>query len=290
MSARRARCSSWHRSPSRFVLIAADNKAAGEFARGNWRVEMLESLTRLFSRSGFRMPLRGFFPCLTKSPAILHRNGSRPVPVLREMGKSRLARIKWIVGSVVRVSLLAGTRPFGGRSDGTGRCGVARPTSRAGRVVTGSDCIRPRTVPRWFQSRFEPARECCSRTRWVEIQTSSGPVTLGFGSALLPFIDRGQVTVEDSQGRVEHEYPLRMRCRSTSISDGRRAWERTSAKLSISRCARADQIVEQQRHRRFIFPYIPLFHDCRTYVCAMQATVEGKSKLPCYAPLKGYWQ
>ncbi len=115
-----------------------------------------------------------------------------------------------------------------------------------------------------------------------------GAVTLGFGSALLPFIDRGQVTVEDAQGRVQHEYALH--ALPFYLSFGRPpGMGKEIGEVVYVPVSRADQIVEQQRHRRFIFPYIPLFHDCRTYVCAMQATVEGKSKLPCYFLLKGYW-
>ncbi len=44
-----------------------------------------------------------------------------------------------------------------------------------------------------------------------------------------------------------------------------------------------------QRHRKFIFPYIPIFHDCRTFVCAVQSSARGKSTLPCYLLFKGYW-
>jgi hypothetical protein len=40
---------------------------------------------------------------------------------------------------------------------------------------------------------------------------------------------------------------------------------------------------------KFIFPYIPIFHDCRTFVCAVQSSVRGKSTLPCYLLFKGYW-
>lgn len=123
--------------------------------------------------------------------------------------------------------------------------------------------------------------------RWLEVQTSTGEVTLGFGSALLPFIDRGQITVEDNQGREQHKFfphiPLYLDF-GRSPGSGREIAPTVYVPVS-----RADQIVEQQRHRRFLFPYIPLIHDCRTYVCAMQASIAGKSKLPCYVLFKGYW-
>jgi hypothetical protein len=43
---------------------------------------------------------------------------------------------------------------------------------------------------------------------WVEVQTSTGSFTLGFGPALIPFIDRGQITVEEVNGHVEWRYML----------------------------------------------------------------------------------
>ncbi len=123
---------------------------------------------------------------------------------------------------------------------------------------------------------------------WIDVQTSTGHVTLGFGSALLPMFDRGQVTVQDAYGNVEHEFfPRAM---PLYLDFGRvPGTGRDIAPTVYVPVARADQIVEQQRHRRFIFPYIPLFHDCRTYMCAMRASIEGKSRLPCYLLLKGYW-
>ena len=43
---------------------------------------------------------------------------------------------------------------------------------------------------------------------WVEVQTSRGSYTLDFGPALIPFIDRGQITVEDRYGHIEWRYLL----------------------------------------------------------------------------------
>jgi len=53
--------------------------------------------------------------------------------------------------------------------------------------------------------------------------------------------------------------------------------------------AQADALVEKQRHRKFIGPYVPIFHDCHTWVCTVEASVNGKSTLPCYLLFKGYW-
>ena len=203
------------------------------------------------------------------------------------MRKTGLARLTESLSSVVGVALLAGlclsasaqTAPGGAvRSSGF----LSGDSSSA--VVVTSENASP-LVPVELRAGH---RAAFFSHRWLQIQTSRGPVTLGFGSALLPFIDRGQVTVQDAQGREEHEYPLHILPFYLDFGRAPGMGREVGKALYISQ-ARADQIVEEQRHRRIIFPYVPLFHDCRTYVCAMQATLEGKSKLPCYLLLKGYW-
>ena len=44
-----------------------------------------------------------------------------------------------------------------------------------------------------------------------------------------------------------------------------------------------------ESRRKLIFPYIPIFHDCHTFVCTVKATADGKSTIPCYLLFKGYW-
>ena len=39
----------------------------------------------------------------------------------------------------------------------------------------------------------------------------------------------------------------------------------------------------------FIELYVPIFHDCRTFACSVQAAAEGYSSLACYLLFKGYW-
>lgn len=53
--------------------------------------------------------------------------------------------------------------------------------------------------------------------------------------------------------------------------------------------ANADAVLRKESRRKLIFPYIPLFHDCHTFVCTVKATAAGKSTVPCYLLLKGYW-
>jgi hypothetical protein len=201
------------------------------------------------------------------------------------MCKAILARIAGFTGSVFRgwlfglvcLSALAQSSPEGGG----GPAHFLPSDSSVAVIATGGN--RGALVPVSFRA----GKGMLFSHQWVEVQTSDGPVTLGFGSALLPFIDRGQVTIQYADGRVEHEYPLHVL--KFYLDFGRAPGVGKAIEKVYVPAARADQIVEQQRHRRFIFPYIPLFHDCRTYVCAMQATIAGKSKLPCYLLFKGYW-
>ena len=53
--------------------------------------------------------------------------------------------------------------------------------------------------------------------------------------------------------------------------------------------AQADAVVQRERHHKFVGPYIPIFHDCRTYACAVQASAKGGSSVPCYVLFKGFW-
>ena len=135
---------------------------------------------------------------------------------------------------------------------------------------------------------FRSSRGGLFAHHWVEVQTSKGSFTLGFGPAMIPFIDRGQITVEDRYGHIEWRYllhPFSLHwnfARAPGIG-------RNIARVAYLPISKADALVENQRHRHPILPYIPFFHDCRTYVCTVQASIQGKSRLPCYLLLKGYW-
>lgn len=123
---------------------------------------------------------------------------------------------------------------------------------------------------------------------WMEVESSSGPVTIGFGPATLPFIDAGQISIWFADGKVERRGAIRL------ISTGFNYAKPPDVGYPIGQpirltIAQADALVEKERHRKFIFPYIPIFHDCRTFVCAVQSSVRGKSALPCYLLFKGYW-
>lgn len=129
---------------------------------------------------------------------------------------------------------------------------------------------------------------------WLETETSAGKVTIGFGPATLPFIDAGQVALQDQLGNVErisgmHPVPplglppLNYRY-ARPPGDGH-----AIGKPIVLTMAQSEAFVQHIRQKKFVGPYIPFFHDCRTFVCAAQAGLRGKSSLPCYLLLKGYW-
>ena len=129
---------------------------------------------------------------------------------------------------------------------------------------------------------------------WLEVESSRGRVALGFGPATLPFIDAGQVSLQDTYGNIErisgmHPLlvlglpPLNYRYAKAPGSG------HVIGKPTPLTVAQADALIEKMRHRKFVGPYVPIFHDCRTFVCSVQASARGRSSLPCYVLFKGYW-
>ena len=128
---------------------------------------------------------------------------------------------------------------------------------------------------------------------WVEVETSRGKVTLGFGPATVPFIDAGQISLQDNHGNVEgisgmHPPILSLPPLNYKYAKVPGTGYPLRKPISLT-IAHADALVEKIRHRRFVFPYIPIFHDCRTFACTVQAGVQGRSSLPCYLLFKGHW-
>lgn len=122
---------------------------------------------------------------------------------------------------------------------------------------------------------------------WIELQTAKGAVTIGYGPASIPFIDAGQISVWNQDGSIErsglHLLPTRF---NYAKPPGAGKVMGNSLELTA---AQADTVLRKESHRKLIFPYIPIFHDCRTFVCTVKATAAGKSTLPCYLLFKGYW-
>jgi hypothetical protein len=123
--------------------------------------------------------------------------------------------------------------------------------------------------------------------KWVQFGTGENAVTFGYGAADFPLIDSGQIVVTDRKG-VElvsrwhflpgHITPAEAPDRGHTVGP--------PAYITV---AQAQKIMLQQRRHRFVVPYIPLFHDCHTYVCALMASAQGKSALPCYLFFKGHF-
>jgi hypothetical protein len=129
---------------------------------------------------------------------------------------------------------------------------------------------------------------------WLETEIPAGKVTIGYGPATLPFIDAGQVALQDEWGNVErisgmHPMPP-LGLPPLNYRYARPPGEgRIIGKPIALTTAQAEALVQHVRHRKFVVPYIPIFHDCRTFVCATKSAAQGRSSLPCYLFFKGYW-
>ena len=126
---------------------------------------------------------------------------------------------------------------------------------------------------------------------WLEL---NGRMTIGFGPATLPFIDAGQVSLQDLYGnikRISGMHPLPpLGLPPINHHYARAPGEgRIVGKPIRLTTAQSDALVQKLQHLKFVGPYIPIFHDCRTFACTVQARGQGHSILPCYLLLKGYW-
>jgi hypothetical protein len=129
---------------------------------------------------------------------------------------------------------------------------------------------------------------------WLELESSTGRITLGYGPATVPFIDAGQISLQDSHGNIErisgmHPLPiLALPPANYHYAQAPGAGHPIGKPILLT-VGETDALVQKVRHSKFIVPYIPIFHDCRTYVCAVEARAQGRSSLPCYLLFKGYW-
>jgi hypothetical protein len=123
---------------------------------------------------------------------------------------------------------------------------------------------------------------------WIEVESSHGLVTVGFGPASIPFIDAGQISIWYAHGEVERRGAIRLISTGFNYAKPPGTGHAIGKPIQLT-IARSDAFIEKERRRKLVFPYIPLFHDCRTFVCAVQSSVRGKSTLPCYLLFKGYW-
>lgn len=129
---------------------------------------------------------------------------------------------------------------------------------------------------------------------WLELESPGEAITFGFGPATVPFIDSGQLTLQDGYGNTKwisgmHPLPW-LALPPIKYDYARTPGEgRIIGKSIPLTIAQSDALTSKLLHLRFVGPYIPFFHDCRTFVCSTQASVQGHSTLPCYFLFKGYW-
>jgi hypothetical protein len=129
---------------------------------------------------------------------------------------------------------------------------------------------------------------------WLEVETRHGLVTIGFGPATVPFIDAGQISLQDAHGNIErisgmHPIPLLgLPPANYHYAKPPGAGRPLGPPVRLT-LAQADAVIERQRRRKFVSPYIPIFSDCRTFTCSVAAGARGRSSLPCYLLFKGYW-
>ena len=129
---------------------------------------------------------------------------------------------------------------------------------------------------------------------WLELESSGGKVTIGFGPATVPFIDAGQIELRDQYGNIErisgmHPVPwLTLPPVNYRYARAPGDGYRIGKPIALT-TAQSKALIEKVQHMKFVIPYIPIFHDCRTYACAVQASARGRSTLPCYVLFKGYW-
>lgn len=123
--------------------------------------------------------------------------------------------------------------------------------------------------------------------KWVQVGTGENAVTIGYGAANFPLADSGQVVITDRRG-VEtvsrwHLFPFHLP--PAELPD---RGHTVGPPVYVS-VEQAQTFIVQQRRRRFLFPYVPLFHDCHTYACKLMANAQGESALPCYLLFKGHF-
>ena len=123
--------------------------------------------------------------------------------------------------------------------------------------------------------------------KWVQIGSGPDAITFGYGAANLPIIDFGQIVVTGKNGvdlvSSWHLFPYHV---TPAEAPGRGLTVGQPVYVSAER---AYELIQEQRRHRFVFPYIPLFHDCHTYACKLKANAEDKSSLPCYLWFKGHF-
>jgi hypothetical protein len=123
--------------------------------------------------------------------------------------------------------------------------------------------------------------------KWVQIGSGPDAITFGYGAANIPILDFGQIVVTGKNGvdlvSSWHFFPYHV---TPAEAPDRGLTSGQPVYVSVEQ---AYTLIQEQRRHRFVFPYIPLFHDCHTYACRLKSIAEGKSSLPCYLLFKGHF-
>jgi hypothetical protein len=129
---------------------------------------------------------------------------------------------------------------------------------------------------------------------WLELESPDEAMTFGFGPATLPFIDSGEIALQDRYGNTKwvsgmHPLPW-LALPPVKYHYAKRPGEgRIVGKPIPLTRSQSRALAGKLQHLKFVGPYIPIFHDCRTFTCAAQASAQGHSTVPCYLLFKGYW-
>ena len=123
--------------------------------------------------------------------------------------------------------------------------------------------------------------------KWVQVGAGENAITFGYGAANFPLIDFGQIVVTGKNGidLVSGWHLFSFHITPSEYPDR----GHTVGPPVYTSVERAYKLIQEQRRHRFVFPYIPLFHDCHTYACRLKSIAEGKSSLPCYLLFKGHF-
>jgi hypothetical protein len=130
--------------------------------------------------------------------------------------------------------------------------------------------------------------------RWLELESEEGGMTIGFGPATLPFIDSGEVSLQDRYGNIKwisgmHPLPwLALPPIGYHYARGPGEGHPVGKPIQLT-AAQSEALVQKMQHLKFVGPYVPIFHDCHTFTCAVEASAQGHSTLPCYLLFKGHW-
>jgi hypothetical protein len=191
-----------------------------------------------------------------------------------------------LVFCCVSLCVAASAKPVGASVCATERIHCFLPDDESLAIASGG--AEPVARPSLVTMSIRASHGGVLAHQWVELDTARGRVTIGYGPASIPFIDAGQISVWNQDGSIErsgfHLLPTRF-----NYAKPPGAGRVLGAPIHLTR-AQADAVLQKESRRKLIFPYIPIFHDCHTFVCTVKATADGKSTLPCYVLFKGYWQ